>query len=492
MPGQDRCAFSTPDVGLPLQQQAGYHTGVMRLNSTEARFDAFASQAFRATQLPRVQESSRRLEAIVNNRAAEPWYDVKEVKVWRMPQRVAFDREQATVQVTPVSRVVQRLRAEPLPTIPEIVFGMAVPMPSPRAPSDAMEVARPSRKRKPESQSEFDAEQRPAQRVQLDRTLHGQARFQTLQGPNPQLQQPWAMHTAGGNHWNAYPSNANNSNAQPSNVGPRVRQLERPLRQGPFTLLPVQFPSAQASNAGRPDAWTMQPPSIGMRPHTPIPAFDPRRTTIFRPLLPTYHKASPPPYLPLLADLPSHPNFLYWTPPLTRQIFEWLNEPSTDSTQIGILSVTFRDANHSFREQCKPSQPGHKLKITRMTISGQAGINRSVRRDEGLVTDGADLLDWFVIEFSETENSRVRPPNYWIMAFPVCAVTKTQREYIVLGEPGSGASNLYKTTWTLGRTNCMPLLHGNGVREAYLQTFFSACMFGLGVIEMESFGGLFN
>ncbi|CAK1357470.1 hypothetical protein CB0940_07797 [Cercospora beticola] len=465
MPGQRRYAFSTPNTSLP-SPQTDYDTGAMRLHSTEARFDALESKAFRARHLPRVQESSRRLDAVASDGVPEPWYDEKEVKIWRMPQRVADDRNQGSVQLGPVSRTAHRGYAMPVEPIPEILIEMASPVPV-QASLHAIHSARPSLKRK--CQNDLQNEQPPAQRL---KGLHLSI---------PQLQRPWDMDTSSVEHGGTYLPRA-------------VRPIQRPvssLSHGAFSLMPIPFPGGP-----RLDAMHLQPPSAAIHPQVPIPTFDTQRTTIFPPLLPTYHKASPPPCVPQLADLPNHPNFLYWTPSLSRRILEWLNDANTDSTQRETLGLTFRDFGNSFHERCRSPGPGYGMKVTRMTISNQAGIDRSSRQDNASMTDGADFLDWFVIQFGELAAPRDRPAHYWVMAFPVCAVTKRHCELITSAQPNNGgaigASGLYKTTWTLGRTNRLPLLHGSGVREAYLQNFFSACMFGAGVIEMESFGGVFD
>ncbi|GIZ42659.1 hypothetical protein CKM354_000591800 [Cercospora kikuchii] len=477
MPGQRRYAFSTPDTSL-LSPQIHYDTGAMRLGSTEARFDAFESKAFRARQLPRVQESSRRLDAVASDGVPESWYDEKEVKVWRMPQRVVGNRNQGSVQLGPVSRAGHRGHTMPLETIPEIYIEMASPVPV-RLSLHAKDSARRSLKRK--CQNELQNEQPPAQRLQLDLTAQEQGSLQGRQLSIPRLQRPWNMDTSRDEHGDICRPRA-------------VRTIQKTvplLSHGAFSLLPNPFPGDSRSGAMR-----MQPSSAAMHSQVTIPTFDTQRTTIFPPLLPTYHKASPPPCAPHLADLPSHPNFLYWVPSLSRQIFEWLNDANTDSTQLEILGLTFRDSGNSIREQCKAPGPGYGMKVTRMTISDQVGIDRAYRQDNASMTDGADFLDWFVIQFGELAAPRGRPAHYWVMAFPVCAVTKRHCELITSRQPNNGGaigtSKMYRTTWTLGRTNRLPLLHGSGVREAYLQSFFSACMFGAGVIEMESFGGVFD
>ncbi|PPJ60220.1 hypothetical protein CBER1_08861 [Cercospora berteroae] len=465
MPGQRRYAFSTPNT-ISLPSQTDYSTDTMRLHSTEARFDALESKAFRARQVPRVQESSRRLDAVASDGVPEPWYGEKEVKIWRMPQRVAGDRNQGSVQLGPVSRPAHRGYAMPLGPIPEIFIEMASPVPV-QASLHAIHSARPSLKRK--CQNELQNEQPPAQRL---KGLHLSI---------PQLQRPWDMDASSVEHGGTY---------LPRAVRPIQRTVPS-LSHGAFSLMPIPFPGGP-----HPDAMNLQPTSAIIRARPPMPTFDTQRTTIFPPLLPTYHKASPPPCAPQLADLPSHPNFLYWAPSLSRQISEWLNDANMDSTQREILGLTFRDSGNSFHEQCKAPGPGYGMKVTRMTISDQAGIDHSSRRDNASMTDGADFLDWFVIQFGELAAPRHRPAHYWVMAFPVCAVTKRHCELVTSGQANNGgaigSSRTYRTTWTLGRTNRLPLLQGSGVREAYLQNFFRACMFGAGAIEMESFGGVFD
>lgn len=236
--------------------------------------------------------------------------------------------------------------------------------------------------------------------------------------------------------------------------------------------------------------YQMLPPPRPSRPGGLKLSLKPQRNQAFPPLLPHYHRASPPPCAP--GPQAQRAKCLHWNSLLTQQVCEWLDDPGTDSRQSLLTSIVFRNVDRTHSDGCRPDGPRYKLKITRMTISKDARMTGLSVRPMDLNTN---LLDWFVIEFSAVEAQDDNGRKYWLMAFPVCAVTHAS----VLPAPtirpddfGAPYMNLlHQTTWTLGR-NRLPILHGNGVMDNYMQDFFDACLLGEGEIVMESIGPLFS
>ncbi|USW53951.1 hypothetical protein Slin15195_G072700 [Septoria linicola] len=491
----------------------------MRLDSVEAQGDAWNALGFRAQQTPRVQEATRRLQAIAGDRAAEPWFDMNQVRVWLMPQK-AIGRPRL-----PTPGMGDDISM--LATLPNFVIDS--PSPTPR--QVVQEQPRPSLKRKP--QDGLESEQPPAQRPHFRGTQDEQDQGQLLYGHFQQLPSASSSY----DHQNRRAAQLNShvnfqpgASASSSAFGPSMRSPvtsnttggaaswmnnDKPLPPTPAFQHPNQMglhldanttgvaSSANADSVPAPltgnmiwrasnqTSQSLSPIASSPRTQARVPSFNPQRVTLFPPLLPHYNRASPPPYTHAVQqEITEAP--LHWRPDLSRKVCEWLLDADTDCRQSQLTEIMFGDIYRKHEEGCRPPSPMFKLKVTRMTISSHAVIEQAGSEQFGV----RQLLDWFVIEYSEKQAPGGRPRNYWLLAFPVCAVTRSVCRPAPSVRPDDTRANnamaLHTTTWTLGRTNRLPILHGNGVRSGYLEDFIRSCELGLGQIEMTSYGPPFT
>lgn len=226
-------------------------------------------------------------------------------------------------------------------------------------------------------------------------------------------------------------------------------------------------------------------------------SFQPQRSDllpVFPPLLPHYRQASPPPCASGLQK--QRAGCLHWDSRLTQQACEWLQTPGTDSRQTDLTAIIFRNVIRTRCEGCRPASSKSKLKITRMTISKDAKMEIPLKTPMDFIPHSkTDLLDWFIIELSELEAQDGRSRSYWLMAFPVCAITQASSRPAATVRPDDFrvpyANVLHTTIWTLG-SHRLPILHGHGVTDNWVQDFFDACMLGEGVVEVESVQPLFS
>ena len=523
MPHLRRNAFSTPNT----TRWTSGETAEMRLDSLEAQEDAIERFSLLAARLPGAQDSARRLDCITGHQKG-PILELDSImsdyennfQTWKMPRRVAEpeqdDVQRSSSRSTAYAPVTSGVFA--MPAIPEIVVSQSpaqflIPMPGPRPhlkrkSDDSLRLEQPCAQR-PHLETNQDRKRVTRLHKSLPKSdnlhalsaLEDQSSHQSLsEAAPPALQLHRSLPKGENLHAPSVLRNHRNSSSFPG-VAPAVQQhynVRNFQPQATFLGRTLEESVAFSSEEPMPTWMCTQQVSgnstLQTRPGAFKPSFRPQRNPILPPLLPHYHRAAPPPLASGTQE--QRAGCLHWNASLTQQVCEWLQDPGTDSRQTDLTAIIFRNVNRTHVEGCRATSSKFKLKMTRMTISKHARMESvSTMPMHFVLHNRTNFLDWFVIEFSEVEAQVGRSRNYWLMAFPVCAITQASSRPAPTVRPDDFrvpyANVLHTTTWTLGR-NRMPVLHGHGVMENWVQDFFDACMLGQGQIEMESVGPLFS
>ena len=193
---------------------------------------------------------------------------------------------------------------------------------------------------------------------------------------------------------------------------------------------------------------------------------------------PTLHSAAP-------SDLKiKRP--IFWSSQLSTNIRKWLEQGYTKSCQTRLQLLDLRTTATQAGSQAHlgfSAKDHDKIKLSRLQLPTSAQPALAPPRP----------LDWIVVEVKFKGGTGDTP--FWIMAFPLQAVTDIKVEHKrlppVQARPqgrstGGGLEAVYVTTLVLGKAGRVPLMHGRGVNDRFAEPFITACAEGKGVIELTT------
>ena len=214
--------------------------------------------------------------------------------------------------------------------------------------------------------------------------------------------------------------------------------------------------------------------------------------------------ASPPPAwgsMPRVTKARASPT--YWSSNLSKNVAKWLSQAGTQSSQTLLSSVEFKNSWNEHSLIGANAKDSSKVKITLLTLPPSAQPAMAPTK----------LMKWYVIEiglktekdpldFFSVPKSLNRVP-YWLLAFPVQAVTDSKVEYVrgsaapmQLQPQNSARKQASKilappppqqvTTFHLGAEARVPLVHGRGISVEFADRFAHACAEGKGMIVLRS------
>lgn len=192
--------------------------------------------------------------------------------------------------------------------------------------------------------------------------------------------------------------------------------------------------------------------------------------------------ASPPPdYLPSCpSSRKSNHEPAYWVPKLSHNINRWLEQPSTQSSQIQLDMLELRTKIEP--EEDSPvlvsTDDSAVMKLTRMRLTAS----------------NTKCQDWLVLQRKRLNGiSKAETTSYWVLAFPMEAITDWEvqtppslsQQQFRLSE-GFNAIDGYESKLFLGGKDRVPIVHGRGIDPRFAQEFIQACAVGEGVVYMGS------